>query len=99
MDALEKFIELGVVPGITALVTWALSRRKRMADLEKDELHNEEKAITIYKSLCDELKGEIDELRHRVRTQDERLEKMFQENCSLKMEVHELRTGLWRNEP
>lgn len=94
-------LELGGA-GLASLITWLFSSRRRLADVKKVELDNEQTATKIYKDLCDELRGEMDELRHRQREADKRLveadtriRQLEEENCDLRMQVHELKVNRW----
>lgn len=81
--------------GAASLITWLFSSRHRQAQVKKLELENEQTASKIYKELCDELRGEMDELRHRVRQNDARIQQLEAENCELRLQVTELKMNRW----
>lgn len=87
-------IDAGSV-GAASLITWLFSSRHRQAQVKKVELENEQTASKIYKELCDELRGEMDELRHRVRQNDARIQQLEAENCELRLQVTELKMNRW----
>ena len=75
---------------LTAIVAWFLSRRKSQAELAATELLNEEKAVQIWRSMCADLKGELDELRHEFQGMQKKVYALENENHLLKRSLNDL---------
>ena len=88
-----------VVPSIvTAVTTWAFSRRKYRAETRADELDNVEKAARIWRELSEDLekrmKDEIKELRSDNVTIQDQFTIVLAENKALKEQMSALEKQL-----
>lgn len=71
--------------GILASVSaWWIGRRKVKAEAKTSELDTVEKAITIWRQLAEEMRTQVGKLQMQV-------EKLTQENVTLKSEIGELK--------
>lgn len=87
-------------------LTFFFSRRKQNADVRAAEIANELKSYDVWKSLCSDLKGEIEELRHEVRTlqkkareNDHILIELQHENDSLRLKISDLQQQNYNRNP
>jgi cell division protein FtsB len=88
MQNLEKYIPeiitWFVSSFLTGLGTWFLSRKKQAKEVEALELDLVERAVKIWREMSEELKKRVDVM-------GEQINKLQEENTSLKGEVKTLR--------
>ena len=90
MDKLPTGAGEAIVAVITSAITFLLSRRKNQADIKALEIANEEKAVAIWRNLCEDLKGEVEQLRHDMKTLRGELAGVERENRNLRAMVDSL---------
>lgn len=69
---------------ITAVAAWFVGRRKVNADTDNAVLRNLEISVNLYKTIIDDLKGEIQALNLKIQDLEKKIDELHAENKILK---------------
>ena len=73
-----------IISAITGIVTFLGGLYRGKKEVEGIALQNVEKSLTIYKTIVDDLSGQITELLNKVDDLENKIDELKQENCELK---------------
>ena len=78
---------------ITGISTFFIGRQRAKKEIEGMTLVNVEKSLTIYQTIIEDLKGQVEELLTKVSTLEEKVDELKTENSELKdmLEKHDKR--------
>jgi peptidoglycan hydrolase CwlO-like protein len=77
-------IEQIVMTVVTTLIGYFVGRRKTNAETDNQVLRNLELSVGIYTKIIEDLKGEIQELNHKVQDLQKMVDELMVENRKLK---------------
>jgi peptidoglycan hydrolase CwlO-like protein len=77
-------IEQIVMTVVTTLIGYFVGRRKTNAETDNQVLKNLELSVGIYTKIIEDLKGEIQELNHKVQDLQKMVDELMVENRKLK---------------
>ncbi len=69
---------------ITAIASFFIGRRKVQADTDNSVLRNLEISVNLYKTIIDDLKGEIQALNIKIQDLERKIDELHAENKILK---------------
>jgi peptidoglycan hydrolase CwlO-like protein len=69
---------------LTAVAAWFVGRRKVNADTDNAVLRNLEISVNLYKTIIDDLKGEIQALNLKIQDLEKKIDELHAENKILK---------------
>ncbi len=69
---------------LTAVAAWFVGRRKVNADTDNAVLRNLEISVNLYKTIIDDLKGEIQALNLKIQDMEKKIDELHAENKILK---------------
>ena len=73
-----------VISSISSITTYFIGLRKSRKEIESITLINLEKSLEIYKSMIDDLTGRINQLNIQVKTLNDKVDELMEENYKLK---------------
>lgn len=73
-----------VISSISSITTYFIGLRKSRKEIESITLINLEKSLEIYKSMIDDLTGRINQLNTQVKTLNDKVDELMEENYKLK---------------
>lgn len=78
---------------ITGISTFFIGRQRAKKEIEGMTLVNVEKSLTIYQTIIEDLKGQVEELLNKVNTLEDKVDELKAENSELKemLEKHDKR--------
>lgn len=69
---------------VVAVLGFFQGKRKASADTDNQVLRNLEISVNLYKSIIDDLKGEIEALNRKIQDLEKKIDELHQENKKLK---------------
>lgn len=84
---MNTIIENAAVALVTAFVTWFFSRQKQRAETRASELENVEKAVSIWRSIAQDLEKKLDDVSSRCDALSKEIETLKIENKNLKNQL------------
>lgn len=73
-----------VISSVSSITTYFIGLRKSRKEIESITLINLEKSLEIYKSMIDDLTGRINQLNTQVKTLNDKVDELMEENYKLK---------------
>lgn len=73
-----------VISSVSSITTYFIGLRKSRKEIESITLINLEKSLEIYKSMIDDLTGRINQLNIQVKTLNDKVDELMEENYKLK---------------
>jgi peptidoglycan hydrolase CwlO-like protein len=75
---------------ITGVAAWFVGKRKQQAETDNQVLRNLELAVSLYKSIIDDLKQEIHDLNIKIQDLEKKVDDLHAENRKLKSKKNSL---------
>ena len=73
-----------LISSVSSVITYFIGLRKSRKEIESITLINLEKSLEIYKSMIDDLTGRINQLNIQVKTLNDKVDELMEENYKLK---------------
>jgi CII-binding regulator of phage lambda lysogenization HflD len=73
-----------LISSVSSVITYFIGLRKSKKEIESITLINLEKSLEIYKSMIDDLTGRINQLNIQVKTLNDKVDELMEENYKLK---------------
>lgn len=73
-----------LISSISSVITYFIGLRKSKKEIESITLINLEKSLEIYKAMIDDLTGRINQLNTQVKTLNDKVDELMEENYKLK---------------
>lgn len=72
---------------LTGIAGWFVGRRKQQVETDNSVLRNLEVAVNLYRSIIDDLKGEIEALNIKIQELELKIDELHEENKKLKQSL------------